>query len=140
MAPTTLSSVTSTRRRVSAPSCRHQRSSTPLSSVTALIHPRQETFTVHAVIVSFTPQQGCADRLEALLLRQASDSLEKERHCQRFDVVRLRNENTFVLYELYRDQDAFRWHLDTDHFHAFDQKSAPLVAEKKVLQGDLRQA
>ena len=52
---------------MSAPSCRHQRSSTPLSSVTALIHPRQETFTVHAVIVSFTPQQGCADRLEALL-------------------------------------------------------------------------
>ena len=95
---------------------------------------------MHAVIVSFTPQQGCADRLEALLLRQASDSLEKERHCQRFDVVRLRNENTFVLYELYRDQDAFRWHLDTDHFHTFDQKSAPLVAEKKVLQGDLRQA
>ena len=95
---------------------------------------------MHAVIVSFSPQQGCADHLEALLLRQASDSLAKERHCQRFDVVRLQDQTTFVLYELYRDEDAFRSHLKTDHFLTFDQKSAALVAEKKVLQGDLRQA
>ncbi len=79
-------------------------------------------FTIHAV--------HYADFLRAML-QNAATSLADEPGCSRFEVCEGAN-HTIFLYEIYDSAAAFDVHLASPHFAAFNQITAPWVADKQV--------
>ena len=90
---------------------------------------------MHVVLVEFTVKPEFFDQFLARVGQQATDSLEKEVDCHRFDVCVDRDSSESVLlYEIYSDQAAFGAHLKTDHFKQFDQETKEWFQDKKVKQ------
>jgi quinol monooxygenase YgiN len=89
---------------------------------------------MYVVCVEFEIAPDCVAAFGEAVLRQAADSLRHEPECRRFDVARGLGErqSVFFLYELYDTEDAFRRHLATRHFAAFDALVAPWVRRKTV--------
>lgn len=85
------------------------------------------------VTVEFIARPEHVEAFTRRMLQQADDSLTQETGCQVFDVCAdpVQPGRVF-LYEVYRDEEAFRVHLDSGHFKAFDAEVAPWVAEKNV--------
>ena len=96
---------------------------------------------MYVVWVEFTVH---AERTGAFLTRvqqQARDSLEKEPDCHHFDVCVDRDDpRIVVLYELYSDEAAFKVHLASDHFQAFDAEVSDWLVEKVVKTFDRQNA
>lgn len=93
---------------------------------------------MYAIIVTFRIAEGSFPRFLDLIRENAARSLADEPGCSRFDVLTdPAAADTVVLYEIYDDEAAFRHHTTTAHFKVFDAQSAPMVAEKTVLQLDL---
>jgi quinol monooxygenase YgiN len=73
-----------------------------------------------------------------LIDANAQASVADEPGCRRFDVLAHRRDaDRILLYEIYDDRAAFDAHLKTPHFAVFDRDSAPLVADKTVVEYDL---
>ncbi len=85
------------------------------------------------VTVAFEAEPTHSAAFLARVRQQASDSLEGEPGCHRFDVCidPERSERVF-LYEIYTDAAAFRAHLGTAHFKAFDRDAGPMLLLKTV--------
>jgi quinol monooxygenase YgiN len=85
------------------------------------------------VTVTFEARPDRASAFLARVRRQAADSLSQEEGCLRFDVCTdpRRPERVF-LYEIYRDEAAFRDHLKSAHFLAFDAEAGPMLGTKSV--------
>jgi quinol monooxygenase YgiN len=67
------------------------------------------------------------------MAQQACASLREEPGCRQFDVCYDPAEPTHCfLYEVYRDEAAFRAHLATAHFKDFNTATADWVASKQV--------
>lgn len=86
-----------------------------------------------AVCVTFTLHPSQRETFLPLMLTNARTSLETEEGCHQFDVLTDpdRPEEVF-LYEIYSDAAAFQSHLDSAHFHSFDQAVGHMIAEKVV--------
>jgi quinol monooxygenase YgiN len=85
------------------------------------------------IIVDFKLTAGARLSFRELIDRNARDSCKYEPGCRRFDVLEQGGEpDRIVLYEIYDNEAAFKEHIKTEHFAAFDRDSAPLVADKKV--------
>jgi quinol monooxygenase YgiN len=91
------------------------------------------------VTVSFVVVPAHAAVFLAHVGKQASDSLEGEPGCHRFDVCidPDRPERVF-LYEIYADAAAFGAHLETAHFKAFEREAGPMLVSKTVETWQLR--
>lgn len=64
---------------------------------------------------------------------QASESLSNEEGCHRFDVcVDPAQPQRVFLYEIYTDAAAFKDHLATAHFKAFDAEAGAMLRSKAV--------
>jgi len=88
---------------------------------------------VYVVTVTFEIDAGHVEAFSAEMLTQARNSLERETGCLRFDVCRDPGDPAITfLYEIYEDEDAFKRHLETDHYHGFDGTVAPWVRRKTV--------
>lgn len=90
---------------------------------------------MYTVTVEFSIHQAYQDAFSKLVLKQASDSLNKEKECHVFDVSVGQSEGelvSFFLYELYTDKQSFDQHLETAHFASFSQAITEMVAEKTV--------
>ena len=86
------------------------------------------------VTVEFLIRLGQEAQFLARMHQQASDSLFKEAACRQFDVcISPDDPRKVFLYELYETEAAFRQHLESDHFKAFDQEAGNLI-ESKVVQ------
>ncbi|MCR9139291.1 MAG: antibiotic biosynthesis monooxygenase [Alphaproteobacteria bacterium] len=87
-----------------------------------------------AVAVTFKINSADWDRFMPLMLENAQASLHAETQCKQFDVCTdpARPLEVF-LYELYDDADAFRHHLESDHFLAFDAAVADMIESKQVM-------
>ncbi|MDX1401848.1 MAG: putative quinol monooxygenase [Kiloniellales bacterium] len=85
------------------------------------------------VTVRFEIEADCIEVFAEAMEAQARSSLALEEDCRQFDVCRsaVRPEITF-LYEIYSDEAAFKIHLESDHFKAFDQKVGNWVKSKEV--------
>lgn len=70
-------------------------------------------------------------RFTPAILSNAASSLT-EPGCRRFDVCFADEERKIFLYELYDDEAAFRAHLTTPHFAAFDAATRDIVTGKRV--------
>ena len=88
---------------------------------------------MYVVTVKFQVVPEQSDQFESRVLKQAADSLSNEQECLVFDVCRHPSDPAqFFLYEVYVSEDAFKAHLDTPHFKAFDSACANMVASKNV--------
>lgn len=89
-----------------------------------------------AVIVHFMVRPDADERFFQLVSQNARDTLAREKACAQFDVVReTDNPTSFHLYEIYSDEAAFKSHLSTAHFAAFENITASLVISKQVILG-----
>jgi quinol monooxygenase YgiN len=85
------------------------------------------------VTVTFEAFPDRAHEFLARVRQQAADSQSRERDCHRFDVCTDPERPGWVfLYELYSDAAAFRAHLESEHFKAFDAETGPMLRSKAV--------
>ena len=72
-----------------------------------------------ALVVTIKVRPGFADELRPAMLANAAASA-KEAGCLQFDVIVSQDdENTFMFYEVYEDEDALASHRETPHFQAY---------------------
>jgi autoinducer 2-degrading protein len=85
------------------------------------------------VIVDFVIQREHAEAFARLMMENARASRTLEEGCIQFDICQPAEDPTrFFLYELYKDAEAFRIHLGSVHFKAFDAQVTPWVVDKRV--------
>lgn len=85
------------------------------------------------ITVVFEVDPAASEVFLSRVMQQASDSLELEPGCKRFDVCTdPERPGRIFLYEIYEDADAFQTHLGRAHFKAFDTDVAPITRAKTV--------
>lgn len=95
----------------------------------------------YVVSVDFRLKPEAVAAFRKLIGDNARASVRDEPGCRQFDVVTVEKDPTrVVLYEVYDDAAAFEAHKRTPHFAVFDRESAPLVASKDVVLGELHVA
>ena len=68
------------------------------------------------LVVQVTVDPDCVDRLKPAMLHNAAQS-RLEEDCYGFDVNVSRDDpNSFLFYEVYKDEDALARHRQTPHF------------------------
>lgn len=90
---------------------------------------------MYVITVVFSVYKKFNHEFNALMLKQAKDSLEKEEGCHQFDVSVNDGEQDlvdFFLYEIYESEASFEQHLASSHFITFSENAAHMVADKKV--------
>jgi len=88
---------------------------------------------MYVVLVEFTIKAEAVARFVERVKRQATDSLNNETECHRFDVcVGADDDQQVLLYEIYSDQAAFEAHLQTEHFIRFNQETSDWIIDKKI--------
>ncbi|MEM8576616.1 MAG: antibiotic biosynthesis monooxygenase [Pseudomonadota bacterium] len=88
-----------------------------------------------AVCVTLTVHAGRRAAFLDLLRAHGSRCLALEPGCARFDICSGGGDTLFI-YELYADHAAYRAHLGSAHFIAFDAEAGPMVARKDVAVWD----
>ena len=63
----------------------------------------------------------------------ALSSLNNEKGCLRFDVIKIDESNNFMLYEIYTDKQAFLNHLSTNHYLEFKDLSTNLFSKIEIV-------
>ncbi len=85
------------------------------------------------VCVEFDIVPEFVESFRSTVLKQASNSLNLEPMCKRFDVSQdPETPAKFFLYELYDDAAAFAFHRTTPHFSQFNADVGPMVASKSL--------
>jgi quinol monooxygenase YgiN len=88
---------------------------------------------MYTIVVEFRVDPQNRKPFRQAVHRQAANSLELEPQCRCFDVSEdSQDPSLFFLYELYDDEAAFRHHLKSNHFKAFDETVAGWVESKRV--------
>lgn len=86
-----------------------------------------------AVTVSFKIIPQYWDEFLELMKKNAKTSLLIEWHCLQFDVCTdEKYPNEVFLYEIYDSEEAFEFHLRTEHFLSFDLAVSRMVESKEV--------
>ena len=68
------------------------------------------------LVVTVKAQPDVVERLKPAMLENAAQSAQEE-GCLQFDVIVSQDdENTFIFYEVYKDEDALASHRQTPHF------------------------
>lgn len=86
------------------------------------------------ITVEFRLKPDVLNAYMPVMLLQAEKSLSNEPQCLVFDVCveQTDSEDVVFLYEVYEDEAAFDFHLDTAHYQAFSETVSDLVAAKTV--------
>jgi len=88
---------------------------------------------MYAVTVTFEIAPDQMAQFLPLMKTNAATSLKQEEGCLQFDICTDPDRpNQLFLYELYTDEAAFKSHLASDHFKAFDAEVANMVVGKDV--------
>ncbi len=86
---------------------------------------------MYCLILKTQLAPGSFDKFMEAMRVNAAASVEHEPNCLVFDVVQdLKDPDLVYLYELYRDEAAFTYHMTTEHY----LQSRPLVGELIVKQ------
>ena len=90
------------------------------------------------ILVDFRLKAGSKAAFRRLIDENALASCRDEPGCRRFDVLETAGDaDRILLYEIYDDRAAFDAHMRTRHFALFNEASAALVADKKVMEWNL---
>ena len=88
---------------------------------------------MYVITVEFHIRPAMAAAFRVAMLENAAASLRLEPGCRLFEVCFDPQDPAHCfLYEVYDDDAAFRAHLDSAHFKAFDSQVAPMVEQKNV--------
>ena len=87
---------------------------------------------MHCITVVFTLRAGREAAFVEAVLVNAAQSLADEPGCRVFDVCVDADGRRVFLYELYDDESAFKAHLASAHFKAFDATVGAWVLDKQV--------
>lgn len=86
-----------------------------------------------ALLVEFQVRPEALERFHELIRINATASVTTEPGCFQFDVVRSLDDSCRVLlYEVYRDEDAFKTHIGMSHTQTFLEAAKPLVTKQTV--------
>jgi quinol monooxygenase YgiN len=90
------------------------------------------------ITAEFRLEPGMLSAFMPLMLIQAEKSLAEETGCLVFDVCieQDTDDDIILLYEVYRDEAAFSFHMETPHYLAFSETVSDLVADKSVRRFD----
>lgn len=87
------------------------------------------------ITVKFTTNPEDTKKFKKRMIQQARDSLNLEHDCIVFDICHDPvNEDVVFLYEIYKDEAAFKVHLNSKHYISFNEEVTPWVLEKIVSQ------
>ena len=87
------------------------------------------------ITVKFTTNPEDTKKFKKRMIQQARDSLNLENDCIVFDICHDPvNEDAVFLYEIYKDEAAFKVHLNSKHYLSFNEEVTPWVLEKIVSQ------
>ena len=93
------------------------------------------------VIVDLALKSSASEKEVRLLLAQnASASLREEPGCLRFDVVKIKDNGGFLLYEIYKNSQSFSNHLETPHYKEFSKLAKRHLSKIDIRFGDLLKA
>jgi len=86
----------------------------------------------HVVVAYWRPRAGQTDKIEAIL-RELGPKIRQEPGNLMFVVNRLlENPNEFLLYEQYKDEQAFADHQQTSHFKTLVlERAVPLLEHRE---------
>jgi quinol monooxygenase YgiN len=88
---------------------------------------------MYVVTVHFQARKGQEQAFLEAMKQQARNSLEREDACLQFDVCTAPGDPGHIfLYEVYSDEAAFQAHLETAHFHEFNEATADWLESKQV--------
>ncbi len=91
-----------------------------------------------AVLVFLEAKPACRDKLEAALLANARNVIEREPGCRRFEVLRdAVDGSAFTLYEIYDSSAAHRAHLEWPHYAEYRLLVDPWIESRRVLTYEL---
>lgn len=91
-----------------------------------------------AVLVFLDAEPAHRDKLEAALLANARNAIEREPGCRRFDVLRDAVDGAaFTLYEIYDSPAAHRAHLEFAHYAEYRLLVDPWIRSRRVLTYEL---
>ncbi len=83
------------------------------------------------------------EAFEALLRDHAERTLRVEPECLRFDILLPRgasaeeNPTRILLFELYRDEAAYREHTDSDRLAGFREAYTDMLADRRIVLVDV---
>jgi autoinducer 2-degrading protein len=82
-----------------------------------------------AVITKVTIKPHLLDRFSKYVKADAEESLRHESECLRFDILAdVSNDNVFVIYEVYRDADAYELHKEAPYYEEFFAEAGDTLA------------
>lgn len=82
------------------------------------------------VYLEVKPENIETFKVEAAINARASN---QEPNCLRFDFLQQADQPTrFMLYEVYRSEEAFKAHQQTEHFKRWVEKGVPLLVGDRV--------
>ncbi len=85
------------------------------------------------IVAEFRIAHDRVQDFASLIDLQARDSLKQEEGCLYFDVCQDETDSSrFLLYEIYKDTDAYQAHRGYPHSKAFQGAVKPMVVELKV--------
>jgi len=85
----------------------------------------------HVILAHWRPRDGQSEKIEAIL-RELAKKVRQEPGNLQFDVHRSRDDpNEFMLYEQYKNEQAFLEHQQTPHFKALVLEQAVPLLERR---------
>ena len=89
---------------------------------------------MHVVVVFLEAERGREAELRAALGMHATACLEKETGCRRYDIsVDPLEGASFLLYQVYTDEAAYRAHRELPHYADFRLLTDPWTKSRRVL-------
>lgn len=88
---------------------------------------------MYVVIVNVSVKKEHLVQFEKAILKNAAASVDKEKHCHRFDVCQSETDPTEWLFvEVYTDRAAFDFHHEQPHFLEYNSTAQVCVSSKKI--------
>ena len=88
----------------------------------------------HVLVVRMTVREGEEERAAELIGRLAEATRKEPGNVHYLTHRSVENPRTFMFYEQYRDEDAFKEHGQTDHFKSIAlEQLFPLMEERERL-------
>ena len=90
---------------------------------------------MHVVLVQITVKPELLAEFEAAVLLNASESLQKDPGCLRFDVSQGKDDPlTWILHEVYDREESHAAHRQAPHFLVFNEVLARAMTGRTVLR------
>lgn len=77
------------------------------------------------------PKENVEDQL-LMELNKAQKASRKEAGCIKYDIHQSLEDNTFVLHEIWKDNNALDSHIRSEHYREYRENTADLVSVREV--------